>query len=53
MDQNTISRPVAPGEAAPEFAVSAITRDGDIGLGDYRGRVPLMLGLFRGVYCPF
>ena len=51
MDQNGFAKPVAPGEAAPEFSVPAITRDGDIGLGDYRG--PLMVGLFRGVYCPF
>ena len=53
MDQSSISEPVAPGEAAPEFSVPAITRDGDIGLGDYRGRIPFMLGLFRGVYCSF
>lgn len=53
MDQSGVLEPVAPGEAVPEFSVPAITRDGDIGLGDYRGRSPLMLGLFRGVYCPF
>ena len=53
MDQSSVSQPVAPGETAPDFSVSAITRDGNVGLGDYRGGTPLMLGLFRGVYCPF
>jgi len=42
-----------PGQPAPEFTLPAIRRDGTISLADYRGRAPLLLALFRGLYCPF
>ncbi len=42
-----------PGQLAPEFTLPAIHRDGTISLADYRGRTPLLLALFRGLYCPF
>ncbi|MBI4011514.1 MAG: redoxin domain-containing protein [Candidatus Rokubacteria bacterium] len=42
-----------PGEPAPDFTLPAIHRDGSISLADYRGRTPLLLALFRGLYCPF
>jgi peroxiredoxin len=45
--------PIQPGQAAPEFSVPAVHEDGTISLSDYRGRTPLLLGLFRGLYCPF
>ena len=45
--------PIQPGQAAPEFSVPAVHEDGMISLSDYRGRTPLLLGLFRGLYCPF
>jgi peroxiredoxin len=45
--------PVQPGEPAPDFAVPAVDRDRTISLSDYRGRTPLLLGLFPGLYCPF
>ena len=45
--------PVKPGELAPDFSVPAVQHDGTISLADYRGRNPLLLGLFRGLYCPF
>jgi peroxiredoxin len=45
--------PMAPGERAPEFAVPAVHEDRTISLADYRGRTPLLLGLFPGLYCPF
>jgi peroxiredoxin len=41
------------GDRAPAFALAAINRDGDIGLADYIGREALLLGLFRGLHCPF
>jgi peroxiredoxin len=41
------------GQPAPDFTLRAIHRDGEISLADYRGRSPLLLGLFRGLYCPF
>jgi peroxiredoxin len=45
--------PIQPGQAAPDFAVPAVHEDGTISLSDYRGKTPLLLGLFRGLYCPF
>jgi peroxiredoxin len=45
--------PVQPGELAPDFVVPAVHEDRMISLADYRGRTPLVLGLFRGMYCPF
>jgi peroxiredoxin len=45
--------PIQPGQAAPDFSVPAVHQDGTISLSDYRGRSPLLLGLFRGLYCPF
>jgi peroxiredoxin len=41
------------GRPAPDFTLPAIHRDGEISLSDYRGRSPLLLALFRGLYCPF
>ena len=43
-------RPLRPGDAAPDFSVPAVNRDGFISLADYRGRTPVLVGLFRGLY---
>jgi len=45
--------PVGVGMPAPDFTLPAIGRDGTVSLGDYRGRSPVFLALFRGLYCPF
>jgi peroxiredoxin len=45
--------PVKPGDHAPDFLVPAIDGDRLISLADYRGRTPLLLGLFPSLYCPF
>jgi peroxiredoxin len=45
--------PIQPGQAAPDFAVPAVHEERTITLAEYRGRSPLLLGLFRGLYCPF
>jgi peroxiredoxin len=45
--------PVAPGMPAPDFTLPAVGRDGSVSLGDYRGRSPVLLAMFRGLYCPF
>jgi peroxiredoxin len=42
-----------PGDPAPDFVLPAANRDGYVALADYRGRSPLLLGLFRGLHCPF
>src|SRR5215467_12902264 len=49
----TLSRPLQPGDQAPAFAVPAVNRDGMIGLDDYRGKAAVLIGLFRGLHCPF
>jgi len=46
-------QPLQPGDPAPEFALPSVQTDGTVSLSDYRGRSPLFLGLFRGLYCPF
>ena len=45
--------PVQPGERAPDFVLPAINRDGTVSLADYRGKSPLFLAVFRGLWCPF
>jgi peroxiredoxin len=45
--------PVRAGDTAPEFELPAVHRDGNVVLRDYLGRGPVLLGLFRGVYCAF
>jgi peroxiredoxin len=41
------------GRPGPDFTLPAADREGSVSLADYRGRSPLLLGLFRGTYCPF
>jgi peroxiredoxin len=45
--------PVAPGEPAPEFLLPAVDGQELVSLVDYRGRSPLFLALFIGLWCPF
>ncbi|OCP16864.1 MULTISPECIES: peroxiredoxin-like family protein [unclassified Ensifer] len=45
--------PLRPGDQAPNFVLDAISREGKIALDDFRGRRPLLVGLFRGLLCPF
>jgi len=45
--------PVAPGEPAPDFTLPAVERPETVSLGDYRGRSPVFLALFVGLWCPF
>jgi peroxiredoxin len=42
-----------PGDPAPDFALPAVNREGQVSLDDYRGRSPVLVGLFRGLHCPF
>jgi peroxiredoxin len=46
-------RPLQPGDRAPNIVLDAITRDGKVALDDFRGRTPVLVGLFRGLHCPF
>jgi len=45
--------PLQPGERAPNFVLDAVTRDGKIALDDFRGEKPVLVGLYRGLHCPF
>jgi len=44
---------VRAGDSAPEFELPAADRDGNVALRDYLGHNPVLLGLFRGMYCAF
>ena len=48
-----MAHPIQVGERAPAFSLPAINRDGAVSLADYRGRSAVMVGLFRGLHCPF
>ncbi len=45
--------PIQPGDQAPDFTLAAADRDGTVSLGEYRGKSPLMLAIFVGLWCPF
>ena len=47
------SAPLRPGDPAPDFALPAVNREGQVSLDDYRGRSPVLIALFRGLHCPF
>lgn len=53
MGEKPTREPLHVGEAAPDFSAPAVYREGPIGLRDYKGRKPLLIGLFRGLHCPF
>ncbi|OAP36498.1 peroxiredoxin [Sinorhizobium glycinis] len=53
MSTHSIDHPLQPGDQAPNIVFEAISRDGKIALDDFRGRSPLLIGLFRGLLCPF
>lgn len=41
---------IKPGEPAPDFTLPAAHGDGLVSLADFRGRSPVLLALFRGIY---
>ena len=50
---NGLRPPIGPGEPAPDFALPAVDGSGTVSLADYRGRNPVFLALFVGLWCPF
>jgi peroxiredoxin len=42
-----------PGDRAPNVVLDAITREGKIAIDDFRGQKPVLVGLYRGLHCPF
>jgi len=53
MSEKARSTPVQPGEMAPEFSLPAVHQAGSVSLSDYRGKTPVLLAIFRGLFCPF
>jgi peroxiredoxin len=45
--------PLDVGQTAPNFVLPAANREATVSLDDYRGKAPVLLALFRGLYCPF
>ena len=45
--------PLQPGDRAPNVVLDAVTRDGKVAIDDFRGHRPVLVGLFRGLHCPF
>jgi peroxiredoxin len=41
------------GDSAPDFSVPLVHEDGDVTLAEYRGRQGVLVGLYRGLHCPF
>ena len=46
-------RVLQPGDVAPNVVLDAITRPGKVAVDDYRGRTPVLIGIFRGLHCPY
>lgn len=53
MSERQSNGPLQPGDPAPNIVLDAITRDGKIALDEFRGHTPVLVGLFRGLHCPF
>ncbi len=47
------TRGLQPGDRAPAFTLPALNREGPVSLEEFRGRSAVLLGLFRGLHCPF
>src|SRR4051812_25487141 len=45
--------PLQPGDTAPNVVLDAITREGKIAIDDFRGQKSVLVGLYRGLNCPF
>src|SRR6185503_19338200 len=46
-------RTLQPGDVAPNVVLDAITRQGKVAVDDYRGHTPVLIGIFRGLHCPY
>ncbi len=53
MSAPRIGTPLQPGDRAPNVVLDAITRQGKVAIDDFRGQKPVLVGLFRGLHCPF
>jgi peroxiredoxin len=46
MSTSSVDRQLQPGDRAPNIVLDAISREGKIALDDFRGRSPVLIGLF-------
>ena len=46
-------KPKRPGDTAPDFRLPAVNRPGTVSLADFKDKNGLLLGLYRGLHCPF
>ena len=53
MSTSQPDRTLQPGDVAPNVVLDAITRQGKVAVDDYRGRKPVLIGIFRGLHCPY
>lgn len=53
MSTSQPERALQPGDIAPNVVLDAITREGKVAVDDYRGRKPVLIGIFRGLHCPY
>jgi peroxiredoxin len=49
----SIRASVRPGEYAPDFTLPSVMEERSIALADYRNESAVLVGLFRGLHCPF
>src|SRR5687767_7328717 len=45
--------PIRTGEPAPDFTLPAVMQESSVALADYRNKSAVLIGLFRGLHCPF
>ena len=50
MSETPAANSLRPGDRAPDVSVPLVTREGVVSLAEYRGRNPILLALFRGLY---
>lgn len=53
MAEHAMERPLRPGDRAPNIVLDAINHGGKVSLEDFRGQSAVLVGLFRGLQCPF
>src|SRR6266702_8013866 len=53
MSASEPDRTLQPGDVAPNVVLDAITREGKVAVDDYRGRKAVLIGIFRGLHCPY
>jgi peroxiredoxin len=46
-------RPLDVGDRAPSFTLPAVNREGIVSVDDYLNKSAVLVGLYRGLHCPF